>query len=240
MSKKSFSIDEIGEVLMHKSLRAKHINIALKPNRPIQVTVPHRVSYEDALKIVYKKIDWIKKNLPKVEKIAQQKTVFREDSIIQTKNYQFSLQKHAKTTFQIKWQGGKAIFYYPITTDIQTPEVQSLIAKALEATWQREAKEFLPKRTTELAQIHKFSFQKVKITSAKTRWGSCSGKNVICLSLHLMRLPDELLDYVILHELCHTIEKNHKQGFWSLLDKVCAGKAKILDKSLNNFRIEVY
>ena len=58
----------------------------------------------------------------------------------------------------------------------------------------------------------------VKITGAKTRWGSCSGKNRICLSWRLMEKPQEVIDYVIIHELCHTEHHDHSKGFWALVE----------------------
>ena len=83
----------------------------------------------------------------------------------------------------------------------------------------KEAKKILPVRLEELAKKHGFKYGKVAIRNAKTRWGSCSYRNNINLNLHLARLDDDLIDYVILHELCHTIEKNHSARFWALLHK---------------------
>ena len=64
--------------------------------------------------------------------------------------------------------------------------------------------------------------------------------NNINFSLHLMRLPQELQDYVILHELAHTKEKNHQPPFWKLLDTVTEGKAKILDKQVKKYSTRIY
>ena len=100
-------------------------------------------------------------------------------------------------------------------------------------------KELLPTRIAELAQIHGFKYAKVSIRNSKTRWGSCSFNNNINLSLHLMMLPNHLIDYVILHELAHTKEKNHGIHFWKLLDEVSAN-AKGLDKEVKQYRIGVY
>ena len=97
----------------------------------------------------------------------------------------------------------------PQSNAVEDAEVQNEIRRAIERAWRKEAKEYLPKRVSDLANIHKFEFNKVSVKNSKTRWGSCSFDNSINLSLHLMRLPDHLVDYVILHELVHTKIKNH-------------------------------
>lgn len=58
-----------------------------------------------------------------------------------------------------------------------------------------------------------------KVTSAKKRYGSCSGKNSLCFSCYLMRCPEEAVDLVVVHELCHIREKNHGPGFYALLER---------------------
>lgn len=80
------------------------------------------------------------------------------------------------------------------------------------------AKRILTSRLDQLAERYGFAYSKVYIRNQKTRWGSCSHKNNISLNMKLLRLPDELIDYVILHELVHTRKKNHSKGFWVELD----------------------
>ena len=67
-------------------------------------------------------------------------------------------------------------------------------------------------------------------------WGSCSEKNNINLNINLVRLTEELMDYVILHELVHLKVKNHSKQFWAELDKY-VGNAKELDKKLKKHRL---
>ncbi len=100
----------------------------------------------------------------------------------------------------------------------------------------KQAKKILPKRLSELANLHGFKYNKVAIRNAKTRWGSCSYYNNINLNMHLIKLDNELIDYVILHELCHTIEKNHSKRFWDLLESHLPN-SKELRKKLKQVRI---
>lgn len=98
----------------------------------------------------------------------------------------------------------------------------------------KKAKEYLPKRIEFLAKQHGFSYGKLSFRNQKTRWGSCSGTDNISLNITLVTMPPELIDYVILHELTHTIEKNHSKAFWSKLEQVCPD-CKKLRKKLHSY-----
>lgn len=86
--------------------------------------------------------------------------------------------------------------------------------------YRKQARTYLPQRVAELAQKHSFRYTTVTCRHQQTRWGSCSSKNTLSLNIELMRLPEELQDYIILHELTHTIHKHHKASFWHHLDVV--------------------
>ena len=87
-----------------------------------------------------------------------------------------------------------------------------------------------------LAAEHGFKFNGVKIQSSQTRWGSCSRVNSINLSLYMLLLPKHLIEYVILHELCHTVEHNHSERFWALLQRVAPDSDR-LRKELSGHHI---
>jgi len=89
-------------------------------------------------------------------------------------------------------------------------------------------------RLNELAEKYGYSYNKVFIRSQKTRWGSCSTRNNINLNMKLVKLPEELIDYVILHELVHTRLKNHSKVFWTELDRH-VGKAKKIHSRLKEY-----
>ena len=98
-----------------------------------------------------------------------------------------------------------------------------------------EARVKLVKRLSELAREHKFQYNKVSIRNQRTRWGSCSSKDNISLNMKLLHLPDQLIDYILLHELVHTRVKNHSQDFWNELETVVPN-ARTIDKQLRNYQ----
>ena len=82
-----------------------------------------------------------------------------------------------------------------------------------------KAKKYIPNRVEYLANKLGFKYNYIKITSAKTRWGSCTSKKNLNFSFYLIWAPKKVIDYVIIHELSHLIEMNHSKNFWNLVKK---------------------
>lgn len=88
------------------------------------------------------------------------------------------------------------------------------------ALLKQKAKEIIPKRVENFSKILGLYPTGIKITSAKTRFGSCSFKNSLNFSLYLMLYPPEAIDYVVVHELAHIKHKNHSKEFYALIETV--------------------
>lgn len=101
------------------------------------------------------------------------------------------------------------------------------------------ARRRLVERLNYLADKYGFEYNRVFIKNQKTRWGSCSGKNNINLNVNLVRLPEELIDYTILHELVHTRIKNHGKQFWAQMDWLL-GDARRLDRALGEYNLLLF
>ncbi len=81
--------------------------------------------------------------------------------------------------------------------------------------YKKEARELIPPRVEQIANKHGFSYNTIKITSAQTRWGSCTSKKNLNFTYRLVLAPQEVMDYVIVHELCHLRQMNHSKKFWN-------------------------
>lgn len=113
------------------------------------------------------------------------------------------------------------------------PDEQKARVEAL----RRAAKMDLPPRIARLSAATGLKYEKLSIRASRTKWGSCSGVNHISLSIFLMTLPDVLRDFVILHELCHTVHHNHSPRFHALLDRLTGGREKELNRALRAYAI---
>ena len=82
------------------------------------------------------------------------------------------------------------------------------------------ALEKIPERVRYYAEIMKVSYGRITIRNQKTRWGSCSGKGNLNFNCLLMLAPEKVIDYVVVHELCHLIEMNHSKAFWEQVERV--------------------
>jgi predicted metal-dependent hydrolase len=116
-------------------------------------------------------------------------------------------------------RGQQIILTLPEGKSLQDPDVVRELRDTIIAALRVEAKSYLPKRLSFLATKGGFSYKKVRFSHASGRWGSCTSEGTISLNIALMKLPFELIDYVIIHELAHTRHMNHSPEFWQLVSE---------------------
>lgn len=221
---------------IRESQRAKTVNIKVKPPQDITLTIPVGFPPKRALQFAKDHEEWVIKQLKKAQtKQAKKAPLITSASNFATKYHRFIFVPHPKDEMYVRLTKNEAYLHYPQHQTEDSEHVQGLVQLALRECYRKEAKIYLPKRLQELAQEHGFSYNKVSIRHSKGRWGSCSAQKNISLSLSLMRLPYHLIDYILLHELCHTIEMNHSPRFHQLLNSVCGGQSKILNKELKQY-----
>ena len=236
---KIIQFKELGAVTIRKSIRARKISISVRPFEGIRVTIPVYVSFGRAEKFIEEKENWLRRTLERMRDAERSFTIFNYDTSFSTREHSLEIIKINEGKPLVKLHKGRIMVLCPDNRDIKEKEIQEMIRSGIEAAWRKEAKKYLPVRLEELAIKYGFEVSKVTIKNNKSRWGSCSKKNNINLNLHLIRLPEHLSDYVLLHELVHTIHKNHSNKFWNQLDMI-TGSAKSLDRELKQYRIGIY
>jgi predicted metal-dependent hydrolase len=202
-----------GTITVRRYARARHIKVSLSPAGKLEISAP-----------IYTPIAFLRLFL---------KTSHKEiDILIEKQSAQYITSQTLGRNHFIRFYDGDdiSVTYKKPTITITCPpdsrtqlaiqaEIKRYVVKALRT----EAKIYLTKRLHDLATTHGYTYDTVRFTHAKSRWGSCSSEGVISLNIALMKLPDPLIDYVLIHELVHTREMNHSQAFWGLVFVADAG-----------------
>lgn len=119
---------------------------------------------------------------------------------------------------------------------VPTPLTPSGLDATLERWYRRQARSYLERRLREWAKGMQVTVTRVTIRGQTTRWGSCSSTGAIHLNWRLMQLPARLVDYVLVHELCHRLEMNHSAAFWLRVAQVLPDYRR-LRHELKQYRI---
>lgn len=216
---------DLGVVLVKENAQARRV-IARRVGDNIQLTVPKYIShkqFEEAWLQLKPRISAIK---------SKPQFILDSTTTLQTISFSLKIETLDVRNMHASLKNGQLLIICPNTLHIEEPKVQNILRNVVELNLRNEAKRIFPERLSLLAQKYNFSYNKLSINKSKSRWGSCSSQKNINLSYFCMFLPEYLLDFVILHELCHTIEMNHGERFWKILDKVTDNKARLLTTEL--------
>ncbi len=226
MTAKVVQFNQIGAVTFVKNRRSKNIKISVKPDRSVRVSFPFYVSASEASKFVMKNIEWI---------TGQQQKFVTKSCLIEVGQFQTKLH----TVQIIESTENKTTINHNFIeirlADLDSERSRSYLENVVVGIYRFEAKKLLPPKLTELSMKHGFQFSRITIRNNKRNWGSCSSRNNISLNLQMMKLPDELIEYILLHELVHTKIKNHGPGFWQRLDELTDFKARGLSKQVRKY-----
>ncbi|MCE5205397.1 MAG: M48 family metallopeptidase [Porphyromonadaceae bacterium] len=225
---------ELGKIIVVPHKGAKRV-IARQKNGYLQLTVPYRFGPKQFASV----LEELRPRLSGLKPLSR--PAFGEEDMVSTFTFNAQVVRDGfihKPVLSLKH--GELHIYMPQRSDLSLPENQQFIKEAITRVLRIEAKRTLPEKTASFARQHNLLYRGIKINSSKGRWGSCSAQKNINFSLFLMLLPERLIDYVVLHELAHTVEMNHGEKFWSLLDRFCQGRARELSREVKKFRPEWY
>jgi predicted metal-dependent hydrolase len=199
-------------VTVSRLIRSKRRTIALIVERDGSVTVraPMKMSASAIQEFVEKHVRWVEKKQAEVASIVPEKK----------RQYQ------AGERFLFLGQEYPLEFICSTRKNLVLDECfklaeseQTNAEKHFQIWYRKQAAKIIGDRVTFFAERYQLPVETIRITSARTRWGSCSPKNKLSFSWRLVMMPMDVIDYVVVHELAHTVHHNHSRRFWSLVAK---------------------
>lgn len=187
--------------------KRKTISLTITPQGELVVRSPERASRREIEEILARHSLWIDRHIQKAQEASNQKAAFgfRDGEEILFLGSRVTL---ASSSGECRLIGNT----------LWLPMDESRRSEALTAWMRRQAQGYIPGRVEFYSCRMGLVPTRVSITAAKTRWGSCSGKNTLNFSLYLMGFPPEVIDAVVVHELAHIREKNHSASFYRLVE----------------------
>lgn len=204
---------ELGEIKIRRVSRASHIRFKISPKGDLVVTAPSLTP----LFVIKQAIRSSKGQLSDMLESHRSSQIYQDGQQIGKSHSLAIIESNLHDRPSITTKDRKIILQVPAGTDTNTVQIQKLIQSSVLKVIKKEAKAYLGRRLAHLANKHGFSYQSVRYTHTGTRWGSCSSQGTISLNIALMKLPLDLIDYVLIHELCHTEQMNHSANFWDLV-----------------------
>ena len=224
---------ELGRLIVRDNVRAKRLVFRTKADA-IYVSIPPGVTMKEVKEAIEKLRSRL---LDSRQKLIR--PLIDLNYRIETEYFKLSLVRGKREKFLAHSELGEMRIICPPTADFTDSNLQDWLRKVIEEALRRNAKIILPPRLYMLSERYGLPYKSVQINSSRGRWGSCSSHKKINLSYFLVLLPKHLIDYVLLHELCHTCEMNHGDRFWDLLNGFTGGKALELREELKKYKTEI-
>lgn len=199
-----------------KVIRSKRKTLALQVNNDATLTVriPYGVSLRYAERFIESKKSWIEKKQAQFRTIADRhkpkQFITGEEFLFTGKRYPLEVVPGNTAKIAITAEGKLRI----------TQKCLEAPKHYIEWFYKQYSKRYLTIRTKEIADMFGYKYRSVKITSAKTRWGSCSVRGSINFSWRLVMMPKEMVDYVIVHELVHLEIRDHSARFYAKMSEL--------------------
>ena len=216
---------EFGEIKIRKNKLARSVKLSVGVDGSLRASIPYYSPEFAVRRLVNGNRDEIRKMLA----THNAKNSYQDGDLI-GKTHTLFLRKFSGEEIKISNEGNQILVQIPQELAFENPLVQSEIRKTVSKILRKQAKAYLPRRIDFLAEKYGFSFEKLRFSHTGTRWGSCSSSGTISLNIALMNLPHHLIDYVIIHELCHTRQMNHSSKFWQEVEKYCPDYKKYIQE----------
>lgn len=225
---------ELGVIGVRRNAQARRFVFRVRDGQ-LWATTPWRASQAELLRA----IKTLRPRLIRMlERAAAQKPALIDATFrIYAECFTFSLQCARVSQLRTEERRGLLTCYYPEGFDFTPPHVQAWLRRAVTESLRHHAQVIFPPRLRQLAEARGLRYNTLRIHASRSRWGSCTTRGNINLSLFLMLLPTALQDYIMQHELTHLIEMNHGPRFYALLDEAVGGRHESLRHQLKQFSL---
>ncbi|MCF8224615.1 MAG: M48 family metallopeptidase [Bacteroidales bacterium] len=207
----------MGEIAYKKNMRARNLSIRIDRESNVRVTVPGWCSFQKAEQFVIDKYGWIIKKKGQIESRNDGEYLWLPGSRISMLSSNIEIVQGGNNHFSTDMKGRDYILNVPSGLIANSSEYRNGLKEIVADIGFLEAKRMLPGLMDGFSEEVQLPFGRLNVKRMKTRWGSCSPKNNISLSSGLAFLDPDLVEYVCLHELTHTIHRNHSSAFWDAL-----------------------
>jgi predicted metal-dependent hydrolase len=202
--------------------KKKNIGITVTPEGEVKVTAPLYVEEDYIHDIVYKKADWI---ISKLKLFRERSKDIRDKEYVSGDNIFYLGQDYRLRVIEAFGEQGRIKFLQDrfeawVNPNWDESKRYSVIKSALTEWYRHEAFKIFKERTRYYADILKLYPNDIKIKEQKSIWGSCSSKNNINYNWKLIMSPLSVLDYIVVHELCHLKHRDHSKNFWGLVEQI--------------------
>lgn len=201
-------------VVFRRSARARNYRISLGRDGVATAVIPARGSLREAQRFVELNRDWLARARERQERRPRAAQVWTVGTQMLWRGA-FEQIRPACDGHRPSVCLGADVF--------RVPSLEGDLRPALESRFQRLAKVELPARAWELAALTRMNATRVTVRDQRSRWGSCTAAGAISLNWRLIMAPENVRDYIILHELMHLREMNHSPRFWACVEEVCPG-----------------
>ena len=192
--------------------RLKHTYLTFDEEGNLIIKSP-KVSQAYIEKLLLKKAVWINRSREKILEKKGKILNFKnpEELYLYGRSHTLTLKKHTKKRTNLTFQEEEFILYY---SDYN----EEVFQKHVNNFYKEEAKQFIPPLVESWSEIMGLKPNKISFRKTKRQWGSCSARNDLSFNTMMMKLPRDVIQYIIVHELAHIKHKHHQKSFWKELE----------------------
>lgn len=209
-----------GEFYEYTVVRSKRKTFAISvgPDKGIVVKIPLYFPAADVEKLVMEKAEWIAEKYIQMKEQQKDKPIhhFESGEIFQYRGTGLALNliiNSSRKRIMVKKQAGTLLVVAPFAE-------KTVIKDAVEKWYRERAREVITDKVTYFQQFIEKPVGEIRIKEQKSRWGSCSSQGNLNFNWKIVMAPDEIIDYLVVHELCHRLHMNHSKEFWDSVGKI--------------------